>query len=87
MSVRVIFNFPRFYLDVEAFGREFYLNLGNFKTNVEEWKFGPLLYVEKTCGDFPTETFTLYNFQAGFNAFTREFILLCLGTCRYYDKA
>ena len=82
--IEFIFSFPRLYVTLDLFGREFYFNLGWFGTNVETWKFGPQLWVEKMVGSLSTEKFTLYNFQVGFNAFTKEF-MLCLGTCRYYD--
>lgn len=86
MKFAIHFNFPRLYIDLYACGREFYLNFGWFKTDtiVAEWRFGPVFFVEKIASTSPTDKFTLYNFQVGFHAFTREFIL-ALGTCQYDD--
>lgn len=42
--LEVIFSFPRFYLTLYLFGREFTLDVGYFETaEQEDWEFGPEL--------------------------------------------
>lgn len=79
----VIFSFPRFYLTLYLFGREFHLDLGWFRSdNNTDWKFGPELILLEKMTSGGGGGFVAYWSQLKFTASSSE-LLISLGAVKY----
>lgn len=88
--LRVILSFPRLYLALYLFGREFNLDVGWFEADIQEdWAFGPELVLLRklTCkgyGGGGKDGFVSYCSSLGFSAFQHH-LSLELGMVKYND--
>lgn len=78
--LEVIFSFPRLYLTLYLFGREFGLCVGWFAADIQEvWRFGPeLTLLEKLSGP----DITAYSSSIGFYAFAHK-LAVAVDTAKY----
>lgn len=78
--LEVVFSFPRLYLTLYLFGREFGLSVGWFRADTHrDWKFGPELTLLEKLSGLPL---TAYSSSIGFYAFEHK-LLLELDTAKY----